>query len=79
MQILLKPESMDMDVKQDIPTGHSSVPVLARLDPELNVVNQVLAANRTALSLNRHREKTGEENAPWSLVDGLLLFYIKAD
>jgi hypothetical protein len=35
---------MDMDVKQDIPTEHSSVPVLAPLDLELNLVDQVLAA-----------------------------------
>jgi len=57
MQILLKPESLDVDIKQEIPTEHSSVPVLAPLNPELDVVNQVLAANRTALSLNRYREK----------------------
>ncbi|ODM22623.1 hypothetical protein SI65_00212 [Aspergillus cristatus] len=64
-QILLKPESIEQ------PEGtHQTINTL---EPALQVVDQVLSANRNSTTAEEHREKAQAGVDDWTLQDGLLL------
>lgn len=60
-QILLKPESIERSVHMNA------------LEPTLQIVDQVLKANRDSPTAEEHREKARGEKDGWTLQDGLLL------
>lgn len=74
MQILLRPESLDDGIKQEVHKVTQPSLILAPLTPELNIVDRVLMANRTAPSLDQYRKKVGEEGSHWTLDEGRLLY-----
>jgi predicted aspartyl protease len=70
MQILLRPECLEERVKQEADI------VMAPIEPELQIVDELLHANRTSPSLEERREEAAQgDDSPWSLENGLLLHH----
>jgi Integrase zinc binding domain/Integrase core domain len=89
LQILLKPEAIDEQIQQERLRAEpiSIAPIepepisVAPIDPELQIVDQVLQANRTSSSLDEYRKEAeaGKEGSPWTLEDGLLSYHGKLE
>ena len=69
MQILLKSECLEEEINRDLQA------TLAPVEPEIRIVDEVLQANRTSRSLDEFRKEAAEENSPWTMENGLLLYH----
>jgi hypothetical protein len=68
MQILLKPECLEEEIKRDLQA------TLAPAEPEIRIASEVLLqANRT--SGDEFRKEAVEENSLWAMENGLLLYH----
>src|SRR6266702_2630837 len=73
--MLLRPEHLDPQIQAELNTE----PLDAKICPidamELNLINKLLQANYTAVSLQEYREKVKDITSPWSLKNGLLKYW----
>ena len=69
-QLILKVDQLDSDIQKE----RMGSTILAPLETAMQIVDQVLQANRTSESLKEFREQVGQEDSPWTLEDGLLLY-----
>jgi hypothetical protein len=49
--------------------------VLAPIKPIIYIIDRVLQANRSSKSLTTLREEAQVEGSPWTMEDGLLLYW----
>jgi hypothetical protein len=71
MQVLIKPEYFDPRIRTEASIA-AVIPVAP--EPDVPVIDQILALNRTAPSLNPLRGRANKENSPYKLEDGILTY-----
>jgi hypothetical protein len=70
-QILLKVDQLNSKIQEE-----QQVPVvLAPIELAIHIVDRVLRANRSSKSLTTLREEAQVEGSPWTMEDGLLLYW----
>jgi len=72
-QILLKSESVGQPMDTNQTNGCAEVNTINVLEPALQVVDQVLSANRSSTAAEEHRKRAQAARDDWNLQDGLLL------
>src|SRR5262249_9518683 len=76
VQVLLKSECLDPQILEELeelrPEALASV-LLAPIDTSMAIIDQILQANRSATSLEKHRSEAASSD-DWTMENGLLLF-----
>ena len=71
-QALLRPEHLDPRIQAELNTDPADAEICPVDTTELDFIDELLQANRTAASLQEYREKAKDAASPWSLENGLL-------
>jgi len=70
--MLLQPEHLDPQIWVELNADSAEAEICPINSSGLNFIDELLQANRTAPSLQEHREKAKNITGPWSLENGLL-------
>src|SRR6266705_2213365 len=71
-QTLLRLEHLNPQIQAELNTEPLDAEICPIDATELDLINELLQANRTAASLQEYREKAKDVASPWSLENGLL-------
>jgi hypothetical protein len=71
MQVLIKPKCLDPRIRTEASIA-AVIPVAP--EPDIPVIDRILALNRMAPSLDPLRGQANKENSPYKLEDGILTY-----
>src|SRR5208282_861037 len=73
-QALLRPEQLDPQIQAELASKVQDTEICLINTADMDLIDELLQANRTSTSLQEHREKTKDSNSNWTLENGLLKF-----
>jgi transposase InsO family protein len=75
-QALLRPEQLDPQIQAELASRvqNQDTEICLVDAADMDLIDELLQANRTSTSLQEHREKTKDSNSSWTLENGLLKF-----